>query len=101
VQHLAQRFPNKILSSDHFFGKQGEIGQIQGFVSRFANLYPTISRAIIDGNTEHSEMARLDAPFKSAGGAAAYPGSLGFHPRAPVFSTACIPSPAEPHWKYE
>jgi dihydrodipicolinate synthase/N-acetylneuraminate lyase len=100
VSRLAQRFPNKILSSDHFFGKQKMIGEIKGFVSRFANLYPIVSREIISGATAHSEMARLDAPFKIAGGAAAYPGALGFHPRAPVFSTTSKPIPVAPHWKF-
>jgi dihydrodipicolinate synthase/N-acetylneuraminate lyase len=100
VSQLAKRFPNKILSSDHFFGKQKLIGEIKGFVSRFANLYPIVSREIISGVTAHSEMARLDAPFKIAGGAAAYPGALGFHPRAPVFSTTSKPIPVAPHWKF-
>jgi dihydrodipicolinate synthase/N-acetylneuraminate lyase len=100
VSQLAKRFPNKILSSDHFFGKQKVIGEIQGFVSRFANIYPTVSRKIINGETPLSEMARLDAPFKAAGGAAAYPSALGFHPRAPIASTSGKPVPVAPHWTY-
>ena len=101
VSSLANKWPKKVMSSDHFFGLQQQIGPIAGFISKFANIYPELSRKIIDGEAPLSDMARLDEPFKTGGKTPAYLRALGFHARAPLIGNPKVEvTPLSPHWRY-
>jgi len=88
LRRLTRAFPGKVWGGgDELLGQVGSLGaSMPGFISRFANLWPTLARRLLDQPTDQdrAELRRRIGLLSDAGGLPAMKHHLGFGHRAPL-----------------
>ncbi len=87
LRRLTKAHPGKVWGGgDNLLDRAGTLSGLAGFISRFANLWPSLSRRLLDGATEEdaTELRHHISVLERAGGLAAMKHHLGFGLRAPL-----------------